>query len=162
MCAILGAVQNPYIPSSLTGLCWLHSMPPCQWKTVVVRSTHFCEWSFPGPIYSKLAFHLVMVDTLTKQINSKVSKSLWWIFSDFFSLSSQAWWSTVMRSCPFGCSRPPGTTNEVMLQFGCINVDSTLPKWKPQFKLRCSRSSQEKHSSRLLILLSATPTLQHC
>lgn len=86
MCAILGVVQNPNIPSSLTGLCWLHSMPPCQWKTAVVRSTQsvsFSEWSFPGPIYSKLAFHLVMVDTLTKQINSQVSKSLWWIFSDF-------------------------------------------------------------------------------
>lgn len=76
VCAILGVFQIPNIPYGLTGLCWVHSMPPCLWKTAAVKST------FPALIYSKLAFHLVTVDTLTKQINSQISKSLWWIFSD--------------------------------------------------------------------------------
>lgn len=121
-------------------------MPPCLWKTAVVKSSHFCFWvKFSSPHLQQISFspcHGWHTDKTNKQPNIKVSMMN--IFRHF-SLSSQAWWSTVMRSCPFVCSRPPGTTNEVMLQFGCINVNSSRLKslkclnenLAQIFKLRC-------------------------
>lgn len=77
--------QDP--PCHLTGLCWAYSMPPCQYKASVFSpacapALLFSIRCFPDALRCKLAFHLVVPDTLTKEINKRVSKSLQWIFSD--------------------------------------------------------------------------------
>lgn len=77
--------QNP--PCRCTGLCWAYSMPPCQYKASVFSpacapALLFSIRCFPDALPCKLAFHLVGPDTLTKEINKRVSKSRQWIFSD--------------------------------------------------------------------------------
>lgn len=108
--------QNP--PRRFTGLCWAYSMPPCQYKASVFSPACapvllFSIRRFPDALPCKLAFHLAVPDTLTKEINKRVSKSRRWIFSDLSVYSSLAWWSRVMSSL--------WDINEVMLQFGYIH-----------------------------------------
>lgn len=77
--------QNP--PCRFTGLCWVYSMPPCQHKAsafspACVPALLFSIRRFPDALPCKLAFHLAVPDTLTKEINKRVSKSQLWIFSN--------------------------------------------------------------------------------
>lgn len=71
------------LPCSFTGLCWVYSMPPCQHKAFAFApALLFSIRRFPDALPCKLAFHLAVPDTLTKEINKRVSKSQLWIFSN--------------------------------------------------------------------------------